>query len=36
VKRAAEQASNLVRIERDEQSSWKEHCWGKGLSAIAI
>lgn len=36
VKQAAEQAANLVSMEQDEQSSWKEHCWGKGLSAIAI
>jgi hypothetical protein len=36
VKRAGEQASNLISVEQDEQSSWKKHCWGEGLSAIAI
>ena len=36
VRLAAEQASNLISMEQDEQSSWREYCWGEALSAIAI
>jgi hypothetical protein len=36
VKRAEEQAVNLISMEQDEQSSWKEHFWGEGISAIAV
>jgi hypothetical protein len=36
VKLAAEQASNLISMEQDEQSSWRESCWGEAVPAIAI